>query len=455
MRYIDTSKLPRWENGNINWNKCIGMISNFEFDNISGQIKYLKYDSKKQKITICIENYTDKNGVAIPTNYILNCCLTKIIYKTYIFKYDVNDIVYDNLIIKNKYYLNGYRYYDYQCLIDGYVGKIRESHLKDSVGCPVCKNKKVVVGVNDMWTTNPSLANLLYNKDDGYKYTKTSSKMVDWICPYCGNTIRQQKIANVSCNGLSCNLCSDGIHYPNKFMSNILSQFNIQYHTEYSPDWIKPRRYDFYIPSMEIIIEMDGGFHYKKQNNKLIDEEKDKIAKEHGIKVIRIDCNYDKLENRYEYIKNNVKIALKTYFNLDLINFDLANEYALKSFFKQIIEMYKNNYSCENIAKNLHLNIETVKRYLTIGTKQGLCHFTRNVKKPIFCKTTNHYFSSITLCDKVSEKVFGTHLTSKNMSRQIKRNRPHKGFLFSYITPEKFNKMKKKCPELCFGDFFI
>lgn len=58
------------------------------------------------------------------------------------------------------------------------------------------------------------------------------------------------------------------------------------------------------------------------------------------------------------------------------------------------------------------------------------------------------------MCDKLSQKIFGVHLKNNNMSRQIKLNRPHKGYLFEYITTEEFNKRKEESPELCFGDSF-
>lgn len=35
--------------------------------------------------------------------------------------------------------------------------------------CPVCSGIQVCVGLNDIWTTNPDLGNLLANPEDGFK----------------------------------------------------------------------------------------------------------------------------------------------------------------------------------------------------------------------------------------------------------------------------------------------
>ena len=59
---------------------------------------------------------------------------------------------------------------------------------------------------------------------------------------------------------------------------------------------------------------MDGGFHeklhskekyYTLEDIKYIDSMKDKLAIEHNIEMIRIDCSYD-YHDRYKYILRNI-----------------------------------------------------------------------------------------------------------------------------------------------------
>ena len=90
-------------------------------------------------------------------------------------------------------------------------------------------------------------------------------------------------------------------------MLNLLEQLNLEFETEYCPQWIDKSKYDFYIPSKNLIIEMDGAFHYKdnkmsgqtKEKSKKIDNRKDELANKHGLKVIRIDCNYYDISKRF------------------------------------------------------------------------------------------------------------------------------------------------------------
>ena len=133
----------------------------------------------------------------------------------------------------------------------------------------MCTNQRVVIGINDMWTTNPELASLLANPEDGYKYTKCSTKKLNWKCPDCDEIIYNISIKQVYSNKkLSCPKCSDGISYPNKFMYHILKSLGENFKNEYSPDWIKPKRYDFALfkENKKYIIEMDGGLGHGNKN---------------------------------------------------------------------------------------------------------------------------------------------------------------------------------------------
>lgn len=41
-------------------------------------------------------------------------------------------------------------------------------------GCPYCAGKKILNGVNDLWTTNPEITSWLKDKELGYKVTISS-----------------------------------------------------------------------------------------------------------------------------------------------------------------------------------------------------------------------------------------------------------------------------------------
>lgn len=64
---------------------------------------------------------------------------------------------------------------DCTCRIDGYSwSPIAFSMYRN--GCPVCANKVIIKGINDLWTTHPHIAKLLTNEEDGYNVTFGSAK---------------------------------------------------------------------------------------------------------------------------------------------------------------------------------------------------------------------------------------------------------------------------------------
>jgi len=256
--------------------------------------------------------------------------------------------------------------------------------------CPYCSNQKILIGFNDMWTTNPELAKLLANPEDGYKYFQGSNKKVDWKCASCNSLLRNKSIANVKNHGLSCNNCSDGISYPNKLMYNILNQLNVDFIPEYCPEWIKSKRYDFYfkLNNKEYIIEMDGGMGHGNYNllskmtpeeSLAIDKYKEDLAIQHNTKVIRIDC----VKSELGYIKNNILSSdLNTIFDLNKINWLECHKLSLNSLVKIACELWNTlEYSVKDIGILLKLNSSTIVRYLKKGTQIYWCKYNSNDEK--------------------------------------------------------------------------
>lgn len=288
--------------------------------------------------------------------------------------------------------------------------------------CPYCANKQILIGFNDIATTNPYVASLFKNQEDAHKYVELSNQRVDFICPSCFNTVNQV-IANVSKNGeISCPHCSDGISYPNKLMFNCLKQIENEFdflEREYKPDWCKFKFnnttktgiYDIYfgINNRKYIVEMDGGFHKNPhiksglslEDTIYIDNQKTKIAQEHGITVIRIDCAYPIFRDRYEYIKNNILSSkLSDVINLQNISFERANEDSLQSLLLNACNLWNKGKSTQEIAEIISVNVATAREYLKSGEKYGLCDYTKeenkhrqNIIKRVICLNTRKIFN--------------------------------------------------------------
>ena len=311
------------------------------------------------------------------------------------FKFKKGEI-YKNLAIKKVFRRkkNGYdwsqKVYTVECLNDGYVYDVAESDLIKSSGCPVCLNKKIVPGINDIATTSDWMLVYFKNKEDALKYSSKSGKSIELRCPICG----KEKIASpetLSKYGFRCDYCSDKISFPNKLMTNILQQFEQLgiiscFKREYKASWSNGYSYDgFFIKdNIKYLIEMDGGFHYRDNTLNgvsvsqavLRDKTKNMLAEENGLKLIRVDCNYKLIEERFEYIWRNMKEALGGILDFSIINKNECRNFSASNLLKAVCKSYADGCSIIQLReKYSYICKNTITSYLKIGTSCGLCSF--------------------------------------------------------------------------------
>ena len=72
-------------------------------------------------------------------------------------------------------------------------------------GCPICTNRKVLTGDNDLWTTHPEIAKKAFGWDPA-KFTFGSGKLVEWQCNK--GHIWKATISSLS-KGSGCPVCSN------------------------------------------------------------------------------------------------------------------------------------------------------------------------------------------------------------------------------------------------------
>jgi len=398
----------------VNWKECIGREVDFIYDESKGIVRILDYNLRKHKVTI---QYKDEVSTIMVSSFSEGKLCSVLGIKIQRYYYDIGNIIKNSngsLKILEQIRMNKKqdRGYNYECCNCHYTGTITEGNLRDDKGCPVCKNKKVKIGINDMWTTNPEMARMLKNKDDGYKYVENSNKRVDWICPQCNNIIKQRQINYTKVNGLSCGRCSDGISIPNKFMYNLLLQLGQNFSTETSFKWSNGKRYDFYLLDHNCLVEMQGGYHFqdskvprnKERDEQKNDELKKTLATNNNIdKYIQIDARVSELELMKNSILNS---QLKFILDLDKIDWNKCFQDSLKS-----LVIIINEYWCKNInsttsdmAKIFKINVSTIMKYLKQGSTLGLCDYTTSISKKrakinmckkIICINTNNVFKSL------------------------------------------------------------
>ena len=397
IKKVFLDDLPRYKEGKykgkINWQSSINCVVNFIYGDIKGSIIICNYNKQNKNIDII---YKNKN-FSINIIGFSRCQLGNILdinhytYNyIYNYYYNIGDIVITNTgkieileQIRMLYDKNNIKGYKYKCLIDDNIDEISEYALKNGQGCNVCSGHKVLKGVNDLWTTHPRIAKLLKYPEIGYETTYGCNKSEIFICPDCDYE-KSYRIYSIVTRGFSCIRCGDGLSYPNKFGFNLLEQLGVDFIPEHNPDWIKPKRYDFYfeLKDKKYIVEMDGGIGHGNENtlsnktaeeSKIIDNYKDIKAKEHNIEVIRINC----LISNLEYIKNNVlNSQLNNLFDLSKVDWLKCHEFACKSLVKKACELWNNGIkSTLEIAKIMIICRSVAIKYLKQGAKLGWCNY--------------------------------------------------------------------------------
>lgn len=228
--------------------------------------------------------------------------------------YNVGDVVNGLIVLKKSPAAdkNGYIIKEYicKCVVDNKIVKIKESHLKDGVGCMECAARKR--GENqrkehDKYITDVELKNPFVEIVGRYidQYTK-----IEYNCKVCG--YNGKSLPNNLLRGGGCPVCDMSIG-EKKIMKYLIDNC-IKYESQYTFDdckniFVLP--FDFYLPEYNTCIEYDGEQHFKPidcfggeeklkktQNN---DNIKTQYCKNNGINLLRIkyDQNIEKELNIY------------------------------------------------------------------------------------------------------------------------------------------------------------
>lgn len=490
-----------WHNKNkekilvISWKESIGHKIHFIYNNIEDDLEIINYNSKTTKLKVKYNKECDirtsiikANNIGRIVNIITNGFKIKI---EQTFKDEKRNLTIIDREYRIKYKKDGrkenQKWYKYKCNKCGFDcgehyknGKlvkelwILESALLRNQGCSCCASQIVAKGINDIPTTAPWMIKYFTNGyKDAIQYTKSSGQRIYPICPDCGRI--KDKLTPIfkiyARKSIGC-YCEDGQRYPEKFAHSILIQLNINFETEYSPKWCKylfrnklrQGRYDSYfkLNNKKYIVEMDGGWHNSdnkmtgqtKEQSKEIDKYKDKLAKEHGIEVIRIDCDYKECENRFEYIKNNIinNSRLNEIFDFNKINWVQCEESTCSNLVKKVCELKRNNpdISTVEIIKIMGYSKTTIIRYLKQGSILGWCNYDtkKEMKKSGIKSGTKTgkrveifkdnislgIFDSTLKLESLSEILFKIKLDHRSISLVCNgKQKKHKGFTFKYV----------------------
>ena len=385
-------------------------------------------------------------------------------------KVEIGDILKDenkNLLIINKYYQYIPRknqigektnFITYKCLDCNFIFSIRERNLNNKTKCVCCNNKVTVPNVNTINKTHPHLLKYFVDLKDAENNLFGSRTKIKTKCDICG-AVRSITINNLVNQGFSCNECGDGISYPEKFMLSILKQLNIEYVYQFSRinmPWCGKYRYDFYIPSLNMIIETHGGQHYKEvslgnlkeiKNNDIIKKE---LATKNNISsYVVIDCSY----SNEDYIKDNIlNSTLAEILDLKKVDWRECGIFATKTMLKNVCDSWNSSegMNVKTLSFQYGLTRQTITKYLKIGNRLGLCFYDPSLEqKKYFERNKDNYqgkevfmyskgifigeFKNAKYLESISLDKFGVELKASDIRAVCRgQQKTHRGYTFKY-----------------------
>lgn len=147
-----------------------------------------------------------------------------------------------------------------------------------------------------------------------------------------------------------------------------------------------------------------------------------------------------------EFIKN-----LSHLFDLSNVDWDSANKTGISSRLVEVVKYYNKNpfISNQQIADKFHVNVVTIRHYLTVGEKLGLCEYIR--------VDPNRSKNSIPLTlYNSNEDMIGVYVSARHMAecmrdknfkassiRYYSRNgMPYKGYIIKQITWGEYDSLQ-------------
>lgn len=207
-----------------------------------------------------------------------------------------------------------------------YTAKISNLTKKNRpTGCPYCSpTRKILCGIEDCkkcfeksFASHPRSLFLVDKHINCLKICKGSNIKLQFKCE--NEHIFSSYVSGVTSlnKNMWCPKCKHKVE--KKFYDWLINKYNDSIH-QYKPEWIRSvatkkfMPFDFFIPSLNIIIEIDGDQHFRQIWNWRSPEETQKIdlhkmveALKQNITIIRIPYNHIYRDNDFSFTKSSLK----------------------------------------------------------------------------------------------------------------------------------------------------
>lgn len=404
--FIDLRNLPTRQHGSriyTDWKNCQKEKVQFKYENIEDYF-YLSFheyipEQTQNKLKLEYKN----NKIVTSTSNLTSLKIRNLILgNPSEYLYDVGAIMNGFKILKQIRITIGYteqKGYLLLCLKYNKTFKMSEHYIKRGFRSPFVTSRKVHEG--NWLYKEKDILKFLDNENEAKNYTRHSHSKIKTKCPNC-NYKKMYVISKLTTRGFSCEKCSSHISYPEKLMMAILEDNNIKFVLQKSFENLPNKRFDFYIPDLNTVIETHGKQHYKDFSKTSWDDltkvqKSDKIKREfcyeNNVIYIEIDCSYSDMNF---IIKNVLNSELKNIIKkIDKINLsERVKELSSYDNIKEIIVDYQDGMLLTAIASKYNLksivNVTNLLKRLGVFENRS----AYNAKK-VICLNNKLVFSTL------------------------------------------------------------
>lgn len=249
----------------------------------------------------------------------------------------------------------------------------------------------------------------------------------------------------------------DGISYPEKVGRALFPIIDKDCKYQYRPNWSNGKVYDFYLPSLNMIVELHGSQHYhptgfmKCQRDN--DRQKREIAISNGVEhYYEIDCRH----SRFNWIKDHIKTIEEIKWDDIAIDWDYISLQSEKDLVKELCKYKKQNPETNilELSKLFGISTHAVRTYIDKGAELGWCSYNfkelqyesnsrlfKGKGNPNPSKTVEVYRNNVFLgrydslgdcCDSKTNGLGIDFQKSKVSNVCTGKRKHHKGYTFKY-----------------------
>ena len=322
--YIDLSTLPK-RGKSIDWKSTNHRVP-FKYHDIEGHLhlKYSPSQSKTVLIDVTYNNTTFTQQVTNLKRVKLNYITTQ--NKKYTMQdYQVGDIVKgcEILAVKKKSDTYFYLVYNIKEEVHGTISNQKLKAIRTNNYVP-----HHTVPQSKMLYHHKHIHQYVTNREDLFNYRYSSRKTITTTCPNC-NMVKKIRVVDLTKDTYSCPCTKSYSSFGERVTQAYLDILNVPYVREYKFKDLGLKRFDFYLPNHNTVVEVHGIQHYQEvtgymchKTTKQSDIEKRQFCKDNGIQYVEIDARKSTFKhiigslNKYTYVEpDSIKERYRAVYN--------------------------------------------------------------------------------------------------------------------------------------------